>query len=124
LSLSTLFIALSCAKFGFVPSLIIVLPPIIIAHFLILKNPSIVIGDTVALIVMLLFGVNAGPWIIDTFGWGVYGTLFGIVKWGSLVAMTFLYGGNMTKRVQNLALEPIFNFFIFWKLRMFFGFLL
>ena len=124
ISLSTLLIALSCAKFGFVPSLAIVIPPIIIAHFLILKNPSIAIGDTVAMIVMLLFGVHAGPFLIDSIGWGFYGVLFGIVKWGTMVGLVFIYGGNMTKRVQNLVLEPIGNFFIFWKLRLLFGFLI
>jgi len=119
-SLSTLLIALSCAKFGFVPSLAIVIPPIVIAHLIWLKNPSIVIGDTITIIVMLLFGVHAGPFLIETIGWGVYGVLFGVVKWGSSLIMTLIYGGNTTKRVQNLVLEPVFNFFIFWKLRFIF----
>ena len=124
LSLSTLFIALACAKFGFVPSLAIVIPPIIIAHFIILKNPSIVIGDTIAVIVMVLFGVHAGPWLINTIGWGFYGMLFGVVKWGTMLLLSLIYGGNTAKRVQNLVMEPIGNFFIFWKLRLLFAFLL
>ncbi|MFH1450581.1 MAG: hypothetical protein ABIF92_01210, partial [archaeon] len=120
-SVSTLLIALSCLKFGFVPSLAVVIPPIIIAHFILLKNPSIAIGDTIAMIVMILFGVNAGPWLIDTVGWGFYGALFGVVKWGTMILVALLYGGNVTKRVQNIFLEPVFNFFIFWKLRFLFG---
>ena len=123
-SISTLLIAIACLKFGFVPCLAIVIPPIIIAHFIWLKNPSIVIGDIITMIVMIFFGVHAGPFLIKYAGWAIFGVLFGLVKWGAMIVMTLLYGGNMTKRVQNLFLEPIFNFFIFWKLRFLFAFLM
>jgi len=123
-SISTLLIALTCMKFGFVPSLAIVIPPIIIAHYILLRNPTIAIGDTVAMVVMVLFGAYAGPWLIASVGWGIFGVLFGIVKWGTLFVLSFMYGGNKSKRIQNLFLEPVFNFFIFWKLRLLFGFLI
>jgi hypothetical protein len=124
LSLSTLFIAMACIKFGFVPSLAIAIPPILIVHLFYMKNPSIAVGDIVTMVIMVLFGSYAGPYIISTVGWGLFGSLFGFVKWGTMILTSFMYGGNMGKRVQNILLEPIFNFFIFWKLRLLFGFLI
>lgn len=122
-SFSSLLIALACIRFGFVPSLAIVIPPIIIAHLILLKNPAIIVNDLTTMMIMLLFGAYAGPFLTDAIGWGFYGAIFGLVKWGALIGLSFVYGGSMPKRVQNIVLEPIFNMLIFWKLRFLFGFL-
>lgn len=116
ISLSSLFIAIAGIAFGFVQTFVISLVAVEFAHIILRKDFSIVIPDVIVLVPIVAFASFYGSFVLETFGWGIYGSLIGIIKWGVAIASGFLVGRDMSKRIREFILEPIANYLIFWKL--------
>ena|GEM_PF-2353861 len=122
-SLSSLLIGMSCLYLGFAPTLIASAFAINIAHFILRRDISMFIANLLTLIPLIGFGTVYGPWVVASFGWGVYGVSIGLVKWGTSIPVGYLLGRNMAKRFRDFFLEPTINFFVFLKLHGLFMFL-
>lgn len=125
-SISSLLIAMASVHLGFLPVLMAGLVGIGLAHFIIRRDFTVVLIAFIILIPMTALGAFLGPEIIEyfgAFGWPMLGILMGITKWGCGMPIGFILGRNMSKRSREIILEPVFNFFIFWKLRFLLMFL-
>lgn len=122
-SLSSLLIGMSCIYIGFVPTLIASAFAINIAHFILRRDISMFIANLLTLLPLIGFGAFYGTWMVESFGWGIYGVSIGLVKWGISIPVGYLLGRNMAKRFRDFFLEPTINFFIFLKLHGLFMFL-
>lgn len=123
-SLSSLLIALCGLKFGFVPTLMISAPPVMIAHFILRKDVAMFSADLITIIPMIAFASEFGALVIEMFGWGLFGAFFGLVKWGMATAAGVLFGRNIAKRIREFFVEPIVNYFVFTHLLFLFAFLM
>ena len=124
-SLSSLLIAMAAMHYGFVTTFVISIIPIVAAHFLLIRKPTVFIADILTIIPMILFGAYFGKTIIGFsgfWGWSILGALFSIVKWGIALPVGYMLGGSIPKRIRELFLEPAGSFFIF-KLNFLFLFL-
>ena len=125
-SVSSLVIALACLYYPFWIVFTIAIIPIYAAHFILLKNPGIMVADFLILFPMILFGAIAGPIVLKTFGgilgWSIYGATFSLVKWGVAIPVGMMTGGSMGKRFRELVLEPLVSSLLF-QLKGFFFFL-
>ncbi|MFH1424680.1 MAG: hypothetical protein ABIG20_03290 [archaeon] len=122
-SLSSLLIGMTAIAFGFVPVFVISLFAILAAHFVLRKDISLFMPDIFTLVPMVAFATFLGAGTIDMFGWGIYGALLGLVKWGAAILTGFMFGRNMAKRYMEVLLEPVLNFFIFTYLTFVFAWL-
>ncbi len=125
ISLSGLLIAMSALHYGFFLTFIVAIIPITAAHFLLIKRPTVFIADIMTIIPMIIFAVSLGPTLIGLskfWGWGIFGALFSVVKWGVALPLGYALGSNIAKRMREILLEPIGSFFVF-KLNFVFAFL-
>ncbi len=125
ISISSLLIAMAAVHYGIVPAFLISLPPIVLAHFILIRNPMVFMADAITLILMVFFGANFGKSIIgfsNFWGWSIYGAAFSLAKWGVALPLGYMFGSNIAKRMREIILEPIGSFFVF-KLFFLFMFL-
>ena len=124
-SLSGLLIAMAALRYGFLITFIVSIIPIVAAHFLLIKRPTVFIADIMTIIPMILFAVSVGPELIGFskfWGWSIFGALFSVVKWGVALPVGYALGGSIAKRMREILLEPVGSFFVF-KLNFVFAFL-
>ena len=125
ISLSGLLIAMSALHYGFLLTFIVSIIPIVIAHFFLIRRPTVFIADIMTIIPMILFAATLGPVLIGFskfWGWSIFGALFSVVKWGVALPVGYALGSNIAKRMREILLEPIGSFFVF-KLNFVFAFL-
>src|SRR3989344_3481703 len=125
ISVSGLLIAMAALHYGFPLTFIVSIIPIVAAHFLLIKRPTVFIADIMTIIPMILFAATLGPTLIGFskfWGWSIFGALFSVVKWGVALPVGYALGSNIAKRMREILLEPIGSFFVF-KLNFVFAFL-
>jgi hypothetical protein len=123
-SLSSLIIGFVAMKLGFTMTFVISLVAIESAHLILRKGDfSVLMPGIATLAPMVAFATFAGPWIVNTLGWGLYGVSIGLTKWGFALLAGHFMGRNMPKRLHNVVLEPVLNYFIFWKMHAILGIL-
>jgi len=120
ISLTSLGIGVMSLFAGFLPTFVVSLISVGAAHVILRKDFSILFADAMTLTPMVLFGSFFGQAVIDLWGWGAFGAAMGVIKWGTALGVGMMLGRNMAKRMRELVLEPVANYFIFWKLSFIF----